>query len=176
MKRVLHCRRKLNQSQSACTTFTASVLLLVMLKHARALSPQSTRLYSRTTPPALHVDLAHRLDGLNQPTVWHEFSPLAVQHDAINLGQGFPDWEPPEFCITAMEEAIRSGHNQYARSYAHLPLAKVLADIYSRRWNRTVDAASQVATAVGCTNALYPLRPTGTTQSRGRGFVPGTLV
>ena len=33
-----------------------------------------------------------RLAGLLQPTVWQEFTPLAVEHGAVNLGQGFPDW------------------------------------------------------------------------------------
>jgi kynurenine--oxoglutarate transaminase/cysteine-S-conjugate beta-lyase/glutamine--phenylpyruvate transaminase len=45
--------------------------------------------------------------------------------------------------------------NQYARSYAHMPLANVLANDYSTRFQRTIDPASEVATAVGCTNALY---------------------
>jgi Aspartate/tyrosine/aromatic aminotransferase len=45
--------------------------------------------------------------------------------------------------------------NQYARSYAHMPLARVLADNYSARFQRTVDPLTEIATAVGCTNALY---------------------
>jgi hypothetical protein len=44
-------------------------------------------------PFAFH--LASRLKGLDKPTVWHEFSPLAVEHASVNLGQGFPDWDPP---------------------------------------------------------------------------------
>ena len=103
--------------------------------------------------------LAHRLQGLDRPTVWHEFSPLAVQHGAVNLGQGFPDWDPPVFCQQAMIKAVdpAAGRhaNQYARSYAHLPLATVLAEEYRARWNRDVDPVTNIATAVGCTNALY---------------------
>ena len=78
----------------------------------------STRCYAtaNTTP----VVLADRLVGLNQPTVWHEFSPLAVQHGAVNLGQGFPDWQPPEFVLQAMERSLHAPRaaNQYARSAA----------------------------------------------------------
>jgi aspartate/methionine/tyrosine aminotransferase len=100
--------------------------------------------------------LADRLSGLDKPTVWHEFSPLANQHGAVNLGQGFPDWDPPGFVQESLAASVRDRHaNQYARSYAHLPLARVLASEYSRRLGRTVDAESEVATAVGCTNALY---------------------
>lgn len=49
------------------------------------------------------VHLTERLDGLDSPTVWPEFSPLSVKHGAINLGQGFPDWDPPLFVQEAMK-------------------------------------------------------------------------
>lgn len=91
--------------------------------------------------------------------MWHEFSPLATEYNAINLGQGFPDWNPPAFAIEAMNQSIDPSFgrnaNQYARSYAHMPLAKVLADDYSERLGRQIDPGTEVATAVGCTNALY---------------------
>lgn len=45
--------------------------------------------------------------------------------------------------------------NQYARSYAHMPLANVLAEDYSERFGRTINPATEIATAVGCTNALF---------------------
>jgi aspartate/methionine/tyrosine aminotransferase len=105
---------------------------------------------------AFSFALADRLTGLDKPTVWHEFSPLAAEHGAVNLGQGFPDWDPPEFVQLSMSRAIQDRHaNQYARSYAHLPLARVLADEYSTRLGRSIRAETEVATAVGCTNALY---------------------
>lgn len=105
------------------------------------------------------IELANRLAGLDKPTVWHEFSPLAQKHGAINLGQGFPDWDPPQFVQQAMIEAVDPAFgrhaNQYARSMAHMPLAKVLAEDYGERWNLEIDPTNQVATAVGCTNVLY---------------------
>mmetsp|Transcript_17798 Transcript_17798/g.26974 ORF Transcript_17798/g.26974 Transcript_17798/m.26974 type:complete len:480 (+) Transcript_17798:50-1489(+) len=103
--------------------------------------------------------LSPRLNGLDRPTVWHEFSPLATEHGAVNLGQGFPDWDPPEFVIEAMARATdplyKRHANQYARSYAHLPLANVLAEDYSERWKREIDPTTMIGTAVGCTNALF---------------------
>ena len=103
--------------------------------------------------------LASRLKGLDKPTVWHEFSPLAVENNSINLGQGFPDWDPPAFAMEAMNKAVdpSAGRNanQYARSYAHMPLAKVLAEDYSERFGREINPATEIATAVGCTNALF---------------------
>jgi aspartate/methionine/tyrosine aminotransferase len=100
--------------------------------------------------------LADRLNGLDKPTVWHEFSPLAAAHGSVNLGQGYPDWDPPEFVLRSMDRAVRDRRaNQYARSYAHLPLARALAAEYAGRLGRDVCAETEVATAVGCTNALY---------------------
>jgi kynurenine--oxoglutarate transaminase/cysteine-S-conjugate beta-lyase/glutamine--phenylpyruvate transaminase len=91
--------------------------------------------------------------------VWHEFSPLANKYGAINLGQGFPDWDPPKFVQEAMVHAVDPAFgrhaNQYARSMAHMPLAKVLAAEYSEKWNIDIDPGTQIATGVGCTNVLY---------------------
>jgi aspartate/methionine/tyrosine aminotransferase len=117
---------------------------------------------SSTSTPSTTFALSDRLEGLDKPTVWHEFSPLAVEHGAMNLGQGFPDWDPPLFVRESMQSAVDPSvgrnANQYARSYAHLPLAQVLAEDYTERWNMMdtpINPATQVATAVGCTNALY---------------------
>ena len=99
------------------------------------------------------------MDGLDKPTVWHEFTPLAVEHGSVNLGQGFPDWDPPGFVVEAMvrstDPRYKRRANQYARSAAHPPLAEALAVDYAERFGRTIDPYSEVATAVGCTNALF---------------------
>jgi aspartate/methionine/tyrosine aminotransferase len=117
-----------------------------------------------TSKEAVVVSLAHRLDGLDKATVWQEFSPLAVQYGAVNLGQGFPDWDPPTFASDAMTRSVVPSYqrhaNQYARSHAHLPLAQVLAKQYTERWKQSlgrhdIDPVTEIATAVGCTNVLY---------------------
>jgi kynurenine--oxoglutarate transaminase/cysteine-S-conjugate beta-lyase/glutamine--phenylpyruvate transaminase len=129
-------------------------MIIPALKAIRPGQRASARLASSYT-----FDLARRLDGLDKPTVWHEFSPLAQKHGAVNLGQGFPDWDPPLFVQQAMIQAVDPSFgrqaNQYARSMAHMPLAKVLAEEYGERWNMEIDPTNQIATAVGCTNVLY---------------------
>ena len=50
-------------------------------------------------------------------SVFTEMSALAVQHQAINLGQGFPDFAGPDFVKDAAIEAIRADLNQYAPSH-----------------------------------------------------------
>ena len=135
-------------------------LIVMTTSSVSAFIPQIARQSTRRllSSTARNV-LSSRLDGLDRPTVWHEFSPLALEHEAVNLGQGFPDWDPPQFCIDSMRKATDPSFgrnaNQYARSYAHMPLALVLAQEYSERWNMEINPATMVGSAVGCTNALY---------------------
>ena len=58
--------------------------------------------------------ISKRLQGLLKPTVWHEFSPLAVQHNAINLGQGFPNWQTPKFA-----KGTQSTHTLHTCTHTH---------------------------------------------------------
>jgi kynurenine--oxoglutarate transaminase/cysteine-S-conjugate beta-lyase/glutamine--phenylpyruvate transaminase len=136
---------------------------------------------SSSSPPLSSL-LSKRLDGLDAPTVWHEFSPLAVKHKSINLGQGFPDWDPPRFLIEELKRSTDPEYNdgitttstttdtgmtanQYARSAAHLPLAEALRNDYvDYQWKESdlptdklhnLDAAANIATATGVTNVLY---------------------
>ena len=48
-------------------------------------------------------------------TIFAEITTLAVRHEAVNLGQGFPNFDGPEFVKEAAARAIGAGHNQYAR-------------------------------------------------------------
>ncbi|HMH66623.1 MAG TPA: methionine aminotransferase, partial [Pinirhizobacter sp.] len=47
-------------------------------------------------------------------TIFSVMSQLAVEHKAVNLGQGFPDFETPEPLREALTRAMSAGHNQYA--------------------------------------------------------------
>ena len=58
---------------------------------------------------------AARLRGIGV-SVFAEMTALAVRHKAVNLGQGFPDFDGPTEIIEAAVDALRSGNNQYARS------------------------------------------------------------
>ena len=47
-------------------------------------------------------------------TIFTVMSQLAAEHDAVNLGQGFPDFDVPGRLVDALDRAMRDGHNQYA--------------------------------------------------------------
>src|SRR3546814_14816662 len=80
-------------------------------------------------------DLARRLDGFNAPTVWHEFTPLANKHSAVNLGQGFPNWECADFAKDAADKAIRGDFNQYTRRSEERRVGKECVSTCRYRWS-----------------------------------------
>lgn len=98
---------------------------------------------------------ARRLEGTDRPTVWSEFAALGVKTGAVNLGQGFPDWAPPQFVVDEAHRALTDGFHQYTRPAGHPNLVEVLAARYSRHLGRPLDAMSEVATTVGASQALY---------------------
>jgi hypothetical protein len=99
-----------------------------------------------------------RLGSKTGPTVWTEFSRLSREHEVANLGQGFPDWLPPQFAIDALVEAVldsaQSPH-QYTRTAGHPNLVKQLAGRYSIHMKREIQPMSEVAVTVGASQALY---------------------
>ncbi|TMW68734.1 hypothetical protein Poli38472_006202 [Pythium oligandrum] len=99
--------------------------------------------------------LATRLHGFDQPTVWHEFTPLAIQHKAVNLGQGFPDWRCEDFVKQAAKDALDADFNQYARPQGHRKLVEVLANKYSKEFGREIRWEDEVAVGVGATETIY---------------------
>lgn len=88
-------------------------------------------------------------------TIFTQMSQLASAHAAINLGQGFPDFEVPPLLLDALARAMRAGHNQYApmTGVAELreAIAAKIADLYGRR----VDADAEITVTSGATEAIF---------------------
>ncbi len=87
-------------------------------------------------------------------TIFSEMTRLAQAHDAVNLSQGFPDFEGPPAVIDAAVEALRAGHNQYARSQGQPALVRAVADHAGRRYGLDYDPMSEVGVFNGCTEAI----------------------
>lgn len=113
----------------------------------------STITYTRAMSASLKY--AHRLAGFEAPTVWHEFTPLAIERKAVNLGQGYPDWPCPQFVKDACITAVTADHNQYCRSGGHLRLVNAVAKSFSSSMGRTIDPLSEVAVSVGATEGMF---------------------
>eukprot|EP01135_Chromosphaera_perkinsii_P010738 Nk52_evm17s2209 gene=Nk52_evmTU17s2209 len=102
------------------------------------------------TPP-----VAQRVTGFMKPTVWHEFTPLAVKHQSCNLGQGFPDWEAPDFVKEAGCDSINNDFNQYSPSRGQKNLLESISETYSKHLNHKLDPNSEILVTVGVTEGLY---------------------
>ncbi|GBR53761.1 transaminase [Neokomagataea thailandica NBRC 106555] len=87
-------------------------------------------------------------------TIFTRMSQLAVQHNAINLGQGFPDTEGPDDIVTYAADALRDQRNQYAPLTGLPELREAVAESNKRFYGLEVDAASEVVVTSGATEAL----------------------
>lgn len=87
-------------------------------------------------------------------TIFTEMTRLAAKHQAIDLSQGYPDFDGPSFVKEAAIEAIGNGHNQYARMLGLPDLNCALADRWKELTGREIDADANVQVTTGCTEAL----------------------
>jgi methionine aminotransferase len=88
-------------------------------------------------------------------TIFTVMSALATEHKAVNLGQGFPDYPMNEELIALVNEAMRSGFNQYAPMQGHIPLREVLAEKIQSLYKTQISADSQITITPGGTYAIY---------------------
>jgi methionine aminotransferase len=88
-------------------------------------------------------------------TIFTVMSALAQQHNAINLSQGFPDFPIDEKLGQLLEEAARSGWNQYAPMPGLPMLRQAIAKDFANRYNVTVDADKEITVTPGATYAIY---------------------
>lgn len=87
-------------------------------------------------------------------TIFSEMTRLAQEHQAVNLSQGFPDFEGPPEIVDEVVRALRSGHNQYARSQGHPRLVEILSEYTKRYLNLTYDPKSEIVITSGATEAI----------------------
>ena len=70
------------------------------------------------------------------------------------MAQGFPDWETPLFVKEALNNATKANENQYIRCGGHLSLVNAIATEYSEKFNREINALTEVTVANGATGIL----------------------
>lgn len=87
-------------------------------------------------------------------TIFAEMTGLAIEHQAINLSQGFPDFEGPPAIVDAAVAALRSGDNQYARSRGHPALISAIAKSRERLYGIAYDPLTEVLVTSGATEAI----------------------
>lgn len=88
-------------------------------------------------------------------TIFTVMSTLAAEQNAINLGQGFPDFQMNEELIGLVEKVMRQGHNQYVPMQGYLPLREAIAEKASFLYHSKLDPAEQITITPGGTYAIY---------------------
>ncbi|HAW63483.1 MAG TPA: aminotransferase, partial [Pseudomonas sp.] len=88
-------------------------------------------------------------------TIFTTMSQLAADTGALNLSQGFPDFDGPEALREAVARHVMSGHNQYAPMTGLPALREQVAAKVAGLYGRQVDVASEVTITPGATQAIF---------------------
>ena len=88
-------------------------------------------------------------------TIFTVMSSLAVQHNAINLGQGFPDFIMNEELVSLVNSAMQQGNNQYVHSNGLPLLRERLAEKCLKLYNNPINSNDEITITPGGTYAIY---------------------
>ena len=88
-------------------------------------------------------------------TIFTVMSQLAMEHGAVNLGQGFPDFSVPVRLVDELDKAMRAGHNQYAPMTGIPALRQAIAAKTRRVYGHLPDAETEVTVTSGATEAIF---------------------
>lgn len=88
-------------------------------------------------------------------TIFTRMSQLAMETGAINLSQGFPDFDGPDALREAVSRHVMAGHNQYAPMTGLPALREQVARKVATLYGRTVDAEQEVTITPGATQAIF---------------------
>ena len=88
-------------------------------------------------------------------SIFTVMSALATEHKAVNLGQGFPDFDMSQELRSLVSDAMNQGLNQYAPMKGYTPLLEVLAEKVEFLYKTIVSADTQITITPGGTYAIY---------------------
>lgn len=87
-------------------------------------------------------------------SIFSEMTRLATEHGAVNLSQGFPDFEGPPAIVDAAVAALRGGANQYGRSMGLPALVEAIAAHQARCYGQRLDPMTEVCAFAGATEGI----------------------
>eukprot|EP00817_Percolomonadidae_sp_ATCC50343_P004633 CAMPEP_0117426868 /NCGR_PEP_ID=MMETSP0758-20121206/6862_1 /TAXON_ID=63605 /ORGANISM="Percolomonas cosmopolitus, Strain AE-1 (ATCC 50343)" /LENGTH=398 /DNA_ID=CAMNT_0005212227 /DNA_START=29 /DNA_END=1221 /DNA_ORIENTATION=- len=104
--------------------------------------------------------LSKKVNALGD-TIWSIFTPLAQKHQSVNLGQGFPDFDPPKVTLESLKNREKGDH-QYTRPMGDLLLVKSLETYYNKgnEFGKDIDGMKEICVTAGATGALYTVAQT----------------
>lgn len=98
--------------------------------------------------------MSRRLEGFTESVI-RGMTRLANRHHAINLSQGFPDFDPPSRLVDLVAQHMRGGRNQYAPMAGWPALCEAVAAKIRALYGRVVSATEEVTISSGGTEALF---------------------
>ncbi len=96
---------------------------------------------------------AQRLNRFTESVI-REMSRVAHQYQAVNLAQGFPDFDPPSELVEAAVAALRGGHNQYGLTWGTPAFRTALAEKQTRFMGLPLDPEAHITATCGSTEAM----------------------
>jgi aspartate/methionine/tyrosine aminotransferase len=88
-------------------------------------------------------------------SIFSTMTKLALSNGAINLSQGFPDFDGPKWVVDLASKAMEEGKNQYAPSPGILPLRTAIANNYKKYYDIAYDPNTEVLVTCGATEAIF---------------------
>ncbi len=88
-------------------------------------------------------------------TIFTVMSQMAMQHQAVNLGQGFPDFPVPDFLVDALARAMRDGKNQYAPMTGVPALREAIAEKTLACYGHRACPESEITVTSGASEAIF---------------------
>ncbi|MCK5846859.1 MAG: methionine aminotransferase [Bacteroidales bacterium] len=95
-----------------------------------------------------------KLPGV-KTTIFTQIGQMANELGAVNLSQGFPNFEVSPELINLVTKAMKEGHNQYAPMQGLLELRQQLSDSFYRDYGLRYDAEDEITITAGGTQAIY---------------------
>ena len=100
------------------------------------------------------TDITSKLPDVGT-TIFTVMSAVAAEHNAINLSQGFPDYDGPEYLLDALARRVKDGNNQYAPMAGVMALREQIGAKLRRFYDLDVDPGSEITIVPGATEAIY---------------------
>ena len=88
-------------------------------------------------------------------TIFSVMTQLAIEHGAINLSQGFPDFDTYPELISLVEKYMRKGHNQYAPMQGVLALRERISEKVYDMYGAQYDPATEITVTSGATESVF---------------------
>ena len=88
-------------------------------------------------------------------TIFTEMTQLANQYNAVNLGQGFPDYPAPDFVKAAVKQAMDDDINQYPPPFGRLRLRQAIAATLQKQHGLILDPDREIRATHGATEAIF---------------------